>query len=179
MKQVWGFIREVGQTLIFALILTFVLRTYVVEAREIPTGSMQPTLEIGDKLMVEKITYRFAEIKRGDIVVFAPPPEAQDEDIKLDWIKRVIGLPGDTIEVSHGKVFVNGDPQNEPYIAQEPAYVFSPVVVPEGTVFVMGDNRNNSRDSTEWGVLPAANIKGRAFLRFWPWDRLGSLAGSD
>lgn len=179
MKQVWGFIKEIGQTLILALVLTFVLRTYVVEAREIPTGSMQPTLEIGDRLMVEKVTYRFSGIERGDIVVFAPPPEVQDKDIKLDWIKRVIGLPGDAIEVSHGKVFLNGEPLNEPYIAQEPAYVYSPVVVPAGYVFVMGDNRNNSRDSTEWGFLPTANIKGRAFLRFWPWERLGSLADSD
>lgn len=174
-QKIWGFVKDTIQVIFFALILTFVLRSYVVEARGIPTGSMIPTLEIGDKLLVDKIVYKFEKLHRKDIVVFAPPPEAQVGGTKTDFIKRIIGLPGDTIQITGGTVFVNGKPLTEPYIAQKPDYNYGPVTVPEGSLFVMGDNRNNSFDSHSWGFLPIANIKGRAFFRYWPVDRVGTI----
>jgi len=174
-QRLWGIIKDTFQVIFFALILTFILRTYVVEARQIPSGSMLPTLQIGDRLLVDKIVFKFDELHRKDIVVFAPPPEAQVGDVRNDFIKRIIGLPGDIIEVTGGKVLVNGNPLSEPYIAQKPAYDYGPVTVPEGSVFVMGDNRNNSLDSHAWGFLPVENIKGRAFFRFWPITRIGPL----
>ncbi|PKM83386.1 MAG: signal peptidase I [Firmicutes bacterium HGW-Firmicutes-14] len=172
----WDFIKDAIQVIVLALILTFVLRHYVVEAREIPSGSMLPTLEIGDRLLVDKIVFKFDEFERTDIVVFAPPPEAQIGDMKNDLIKRIIGLPGDTVEVRDGKVLINGESLEEPYIAQKPSYNIGPITIPEGAVFVMGDNRNNSFDSHSWGFLPIENIKGRAFWRFWPLNRTGLLA---
>lgn len=174
-QTLWKITKDILQVVICALILTFVLRSYVVEARQIPSGSMQPTLEIGDRLLVDKIVFRFNELHHLDIVVFAPPPEAQIGDVKNDLIKRIIGLPNDTIQVADQQVRVNGKPLSEPYIAQEPNYNYGPVTVPEGMVFVMGDNRNNSFDSHLWGFLPIENIKGRAFLRFWPPSRMGGL----
>ncbi len=178
LKKVWGFLKDVFQVVFFALILTFLLRTYVVEARQIPSGSMLPTLEIGDRLLVDKIVFKFWEPERTDIVVFAPPPEAQRGTGDDDLIKRIIGLPGDTVEVREGRVFINQKPLDEPYIAEELNYVFGPVTVPEGYLFVMGDNRNYSFDSHSWGFLPQENVKGRAFFRFWPLDRIGQIDGS-
>lgn len=172
-QKIWDLIKDVIQVVVFALILTFVLRSYVVEARGIPTGSMIPTLQIGDKLLVDKIYYKSTELHRSDIVVFAPPPEAQVGNNKTDFIKRVIGLPGDKIQVTTGIVFINDKPLTEPYINQKPNYNYGPVTVPEGYLFVMGDNRNNSFDSHSWGFLPVQNIKGRAFLRYWPPNRVG------
>lgn len=172
-QKIWDLFKDVLQVVIFALILTFVLRSYVVEARGIPTGSMIPTLQIGDKLLVDKIYYKFTELHQGDIVVFAPPPEAQVGNNKTDFIKRVIGLPGDKVQVTDGTVFVNDKPLTEPYINQKPNYNYGPVTVPEGSLFVMGDNRNNSFDSHAWGFLPMQNVKGRAFFRYWPPDRIG------
>ena len=174
-QKIWDFFKDVLQVVIFALILTFVLRSYVVEARGIPTGSMIHTLQIGDKLLVDKIYYKFTELTRTDIVVFAPPPDAQVGGNKTDFIKRVVGLPGDKVQVTDGVVFVNDQPLDEPYINQEPNYNFGPVTVPEGSLFVLGDNRNNSFDSHAWGFVPMKNIKGRAFFMYWPFDRIGLI----
>ncbi len=174
-EKIRGIIKDTFQVIFLALILTFILRSYVVEARQIPSGSMQPTLQIGDRLLIDKIVFKFSELNRKDIVVFAPPPEAQVGNLRNDFIKRIIGLPGDTIEVTGGKVLVNGQRLTEPYIAQRPAYDYGPVTVPDGSVFVMGDNRNNSLDSHAWGFLPIENIKGRAFFRFWPVNRIGLI----
>ncbi len=168
-------IRDILQVVICALVLTFILRTYIVEARIIPSGSMRLTLEIGDRLLVDKIFFKFGDLYRTEVVVFSSPPAARIGEVKNDLIKRIIGLPGDTIQVTGGKVLVNEKPLSEPYIAQKPNYNFGPVTVPEGMVFVMGDNRNNSFDSHLWGFLPVENIKGRAFFRFWPLDRIGLI----
>lgn len=174
-RKVWEFIKDTTQVIFFAVILTFILRSFVVEARQIPSGSMIPTLQIGDRLLVDKITYKFGELNRKDIIVFAPPPEAQVGEQKNDYIKRIIGLPGDEIEVTEGKVYLNGKEQKEPYINQQPTYNYGPAIVPEGELFVMGDNRNNSFDSHAWGFLPTNNVKGRAFFRFWPPNRMGVI----
>jgi signal peptidase I len=155
----------------FALVFGFV-RPFVVEAFYIPSESMVPTLKVGDRVLVNKFIYRFTEPKRGDIVVFKSV-EGGDEDL----IKRVVGVPGDKISVRNGRLFVNGEPQREPYVNKKyPDRSFSaPTTVPKGHIFVMGDNRTNSQDSRVFGPVPKRNIEGEAFLRFWPPDRIGWL----
>ena len=155
----------------FALVFGFV-RPFVVEAFYIPSESMVPTLEIGDRVLANKFIYRFTEPERGDVVVFQSV-EGGDEEL----IKRVIGVPGDTIRVDNGTLFVNGEAQNEPYVnAMVPdGGVYGPTTVPKGHVFVMGDNRGNSRDSRFFGPVPYENIEGEAFVLFWPLPRVGLL----
>jgi signal peptidase I len=172
--QKWG---ENIQILVLALGLAFLIRTFVAEPRYIPSESMLPTLETGDRLIVEKLSYYSHPPHRGDIVVFAPPPQLQEQGYQGDqaFIKRVIGLPGDTIEVRDGRVFVNRQLLTEAYIAEPPNYLMSPVVVPPAQLFVMGDNRNNSNDSHIWGFLPQENIVGHACFRFWPLERFGGV----
>ncbi len=173
LKALW----ENLQILIVALILALLVRAYIAEPRFIPSDSMVPTLQVGDRLVVEKISYRLHQPKFGDIVVFDPPPQLQRQGYKKDqaFIKRIIGQPGQTIEIKNGKVFVNHQPLQEPYIAESPSYIMKPAQVPEGTFFVMGDNRNNSNDSHVWGFLPKENIIGHAWVRFYPFDRLGKV----
>jgi signal peptidase I len=172
--QKWG---ENIQILVLALGLAFLLRTFVAEPRYIPSESMLPTLEIGDRLIVEKLSYYSHPPHRGDIVVFAPPPQLQEQGYQGDqaFIKRVIGLPGDTIAVQDGRVFVNQQLLTEAYIAEPPNYLMSPMVVPSAQLFMMGDNRNNSNDSHVWGFLPKVNIVGHACFRFWPLERFGGI----
>jgi signal peptidase I len=160
-----------------ALVLAFLIRGFVAEPRFIPSDSMVPTLRIGDRLVVEKLSYYQHPPRFGDIVVFHPPDVLLNQGYRYDqaFIKRVIGLPGQTIEVKQGKVFVDGEALIEPYIAAPPNYRMLPITVEPGTVFVMGDNRNNSNDSHIWGLLPQQNIIGHAWERFYPFDRLGSL----
>ena len=155
----------------FALVFGFV-RPFVMEAFWIPSGSMIPTLEIGDRVLVNKFIYRFTEPKRGDIIVFTSV-DNPDEDL----IKRVVGLPGDTIAVRRGRLFLNGERQKEPYTNKKlpDRSFYAKTTVPKGHVFVMGDNRGNSADSRVFGPLPKKNIEGEAFLRFWPLDRIGGL----
>jgi signal peptidase I len=155
----------------FALVFGFV-RPFVMEAFWIPSGSMIPTLEIGDRVLVNKFIYRFTDPSRGDIIVFESVDNSNE-----DLIKRVVGLPGDKIAVRGGKLFVNGEPQREPYTNKKlpDRSFFARTKVPKHHVFVMGDNRGNSADSRVFGPLPEKNIEGEAFLRFWQPDRIGLL----
>ncbi|MBC6418426.1 MAG: signal peptidase I [Prochloron sp. SP5CPC1] len=167
---------EVAQTLGTAIILSFGIRTFVAEARYIPSASMIPTLEINDRLIIEKISYRFQEPQRGDVVVFKPTARLIEQNYKgAAFIKRIIGLPGDKIEVKGGRVYVDDRPLQEKYIAEEPQYDYGPVTVPEDSYLVLGDNRNNSYDSHSWGFVPRQKLIGKAFVRFWPLNRVGSL----
>ena len=165
---------ETLKTFALSAVLALGIRTFVAEARYIPSGSMLPTLQINDRLIIDKVSYHFSEVKRGDIVVFNPT-ETLRQKFKDAFIKRVIGLPGDTVEVRRGMVFVNDEPLQENYIAAEPEYVYGPEVVPEGQYLVLGDNRNNSYDSHYWGFVPQDLIIGKAVVRFWPPQRLGQL----
>ncbi|MBE9080085.1 signal peptidase I [Romeria aff. gracilis LEGE 07310] len=159
-----------------SLILAFGIRQFVAEARFIPSGSMEPTLQIDDRLVVEKISYHFNPPERGDIIVFWPPEELTLPGTRRDaYIKRVVGLPGDTVEITEGTVFIDGQALNESYIMAPPDYQWGPEVVPAESYLVLGDNRNQSYDGHAWGFLPKENIIGRAVVRFWPPDRIGGL----
>ena len=155
----------------FVLVFGFV-RPFVVEAFWIPSASMVPTLKYGDRVLVNKFIYRFTEPQRGDIIVFKSV-EGDGQDL----IKRVVGVPGDEIAVRGGTLFVNGEPQKEPYVNKKypDRSFYAPTTVPKDHVFAMGDNRANSQDSRVFGPVPEKNIEGEAFLRFWPPDRIGSL----
>ncbi|MGC9109746.1 MAG: signal peptidase I [Caldimicrobium sp.] len=175
------------KSIVIALILALFIRTFIVQAYKIPSGSMIPTLLVGDYLLVNKLSfgirnpikddflYRWGLPHRQEIVVFTYP-----EDKKLDFIKRVIGLPGDTVEIINKKVFVNGRPLSEPYVQFtdntvypkeiSPRDNFGPVKVPPGHIFVLGDNRDQSYDSRFWGFVPIHSLKGKALIIYFSWD---------
>jgi signal peptidase I len=169
-KRLWESQKENIITVLIALVLAIVIRGFIAESRYIPSPSMVPTLYPGDRIVVEKISYRFRAPQRGDVVVFKPPARLQAAGYPVDqaFIKRVIATAGQVVRVHQGKVFVDQQPLTEPYIAEAPNYEMSAVQVPEGMLFVMGDNRNNSNDSHVWGFLPQENAIGRANVRFWP-----------
>ena len=173
----WQQVRENVVTIAIALGLALLLRVFVAEPRYIPSDSMVPTLKVGDRLIVEKISYRFHPPEPGDIVVFRPPPALQDRGYRESqaFIKRAIAAPGETIAVLGGRVYIDREPLEEDYIAEAPAYQMPPATVPPASLFVMGDNRNNSNDSHVWGFLPEKQTIGRACFRFWPLDRAGWL----
>ncbi|MFE4106062.1 signal peptidase I [Almyronema epifaneia] len=164
--------RETLETLGLSLLLAFGIRTFIAEARYIPSGSMLPTLEINDRLIIDKLRYDFSSPHRGDIVVFHPPEVLHEDGA---FIKRLIGLPGDRVEVKDGLVYINDEPQQESYIAAKPDYQYGPVIVPADQYLVLGDNRNESFDSHYWGFVPKDHLIGQAVFRFWPPNRLGEL----
>ncbi len=198
-KETLSFIK----TLVLFLLLAFFLRASIVEAYKIPSGSMIPTLRIGDHILVSKLSYGFrlpygfafpfrildsmiwqyGEPKRGDVVVFTRPdePETDEDESSINIIKRVIGVPGDTIEVRGPHLYVNGQLQDEPYARWQengiPEGNFGPETVPPGHVLLLGDNRDHSRDSRFWSYpfLDQKLIKGRAFVIYWSWDSLNRM----
>lgn len=176
-SKFWQSVKENAQIIIIALILAFLIRTFVAEPRFIPSDSMLPTLETGDRLVIEKFSYRFHAPDTGDIIVFEPPIQLQVQGYEKDqaFIKRIIATSNQVVTVQDGVVYVDNQPLQEDYILEPPDYNLLPVQVPEGYLFVMGDNRNNSNDSHIWGFLPKDNIIGRAVWRFWPINRVGEI----
>jgi signal peptidase I len=171
-KKAGGFVEFlVILAVAFVLVFGFV-RPFVLEAFRIPSESMVPTLEVGDRVFVNKFIYRFTEPEKGDVVVFESVNGGEE-----DLIKRIVGVAGDEVEVRNGTLLVNGEDREEPYLNRSLPFngSYGPSVVPEGHVFVMGDNRANSADSRVFGPLPIENIEGEAFVRFWPPLRIGSL----
>ncbi|HEV8677033.1 MAG TPA: signal peptidase I [Methylomirabilota bacterium] len=170
-------VREYAEAILIAVLLALLIRTFVVQAFKIPSGSMIPTLLVGDHILVNKFVYRFRDPARGDVVVFKYPV-----DEHRDFIKRVIGLGGDEIYIKDRQVFVNCRPPEstcqpikEPWAYYEDRMglggeTFGPVRVPPGSYFVMGDNRNNSQDSRYWGFVKREKLKGQAFIIYWSWD---------
>src|SRR5512138_1708601 len=180
-------VREYAESIIIAILLALVIRTYLVQAFKIPSGSMEDTLAIGDHLLVSKFIYgtkvpfsanrilKIRDPRRGDVIVFEYP-----EDPSKDFIKRVVGTPGDVVEGKGKKVFVNGKPFENPHEihkendiipkAQNPRDTFGPVTVPADSYFVMGDNRDRSYDSRFWGCVKSPKIKGKALIKYWSWD---------
>jgi signal peptidase I len=155
------FALDIIETLVLAVVLFLAINAISARVR-VDGFSMRPTLDDGEFVLVNKMSYRFGEVSRGDIIVFHFPVNPEEE-----LIKRVIGLPGDRVTVSDNRVYVNGQALNEPYIAQTPLYS-GEWTVAEGHYFVLGDNRNNSNDSKDWGLLPAENLVGKAVLIYWP-----------
>lgn len=181
-------IREYAESIIIAVVLALIIRTFVVQAFKIPSGSMEDTLAIGDHILVNKFIYgtkipwtstrllKIRDPRRGDVIVFEYP-----EDPSKDFIKRVIGTPGDVVEEINKEIYVNGKPYVNPHEVhkekeiipkeQNPRDNFGPVKVPENSYFVMGDNRDRSYDSRFWGFVKNDKIKGLAFIKYWSWDK--------
>ena len=168
--------KEMIETIIWALVLAFLIRTFIVQAFWIPSGSMLPTLQVGDRVLVAKFWNWFATPTRGNIYVFKYP-----EDPSRDFIKRIIAVPGDTVDIQNGVVYVNGSPIEEPYVVNRDRFTMRPnryyptvpFTVPQGKYFTMGDNRPNSQDGRFWGYVTAHDIHGPAFFRYWPLARIG------
>jgi signal peptidase I len=183
--------RENFEAIVIAVVLALFIRTFIVQAFKIPSGSMQPTLLIGDHILVNKFLYgvgipftdmKLLDIKkpaRGDVIVFKYP-----EDETKDYIKRVIGLPGDTINIVNKQLFINDKPYHDSVgVYVEPRILargqfnsnrdnFGPVTVPPDSLFVMGDNRDHSSDSRFWGFVNISKVKGKAFIIYWSWERM-------
>jgi signal peptidase I len=174
-------VREYAEAIVIAIILALFIRTFVIQAFKIPSGSMKPTLLVGDHILVNKFIYGIKlpftdkilisidEPERGDVVVFKFPL-----DTRKDYIKRVIGLPGDRVELVDKQLLINGRPIEDPHASYSLSgnmRKYGPVTVPDDHLFVMGDNRDESSDSRVWGFVPRSYLKGKAFLIYWSWDR--------
>lgn len=167
---------ELVESLLFAWVVVFlILKPFFMQAFFIPSESMVPTLQIHDRLLVAKIPFWWRGPARGEILVFKAPQNADRDGIQRDYIKRCIGLSGETLEVRAGKVYINGVKLEEPYTAEDSNADFGPIVIPAGHYFMMGDNRNRSADSRYWGPLDRNRIVGRAWIRFWPLDKIGLM----
>jgi signal peptidase I len=196
-KPFW---RELPVLVVIAFAVALLIKTFLLQAFYIPSASMEPTLVEGDRVLVEKVGYRFDDAERGDVVVFekdlgAPPLPGEEEDSlwtditdgvrslfgfptggSQDFIKRVIAIEGDTIEGREGRVFVNGEPVDEPYLPEGlEISPFGPAEIPEDMIFVMGDNRNNSDDSRSFGPIEEDTVVGRAFVLIWPPSDMSGL----
>ena len=169
---------ECALVIVGAILVAFLVKTFLVQAFQIPSPSMRPTLMEGDRVLVNKLSYRLHDVNRGDVIVFDRPTAlAAGPNDPADLIKRVLGLPGDTLQTRDGKVFVNGRELAEPYLTDGTVTdnIDEPVTIPDGHVWVMGDNRGNSQDSRVFGPVPEDTIVGRAFVIMWPLGRFGSL----
>uniref|UniRef100_A0A7C3MIY2 Signal peptidase I n=1 Tax=Dictyoglomus thermophilum TaxID=14 RepID=A0A7C3MIY2_DICTH len=156
------------ETIIFAFILAFLIKTFILQISYIPTGSMIPTLNEKEAVLVIRIPYYFREPRRGEVIVFKYP-----QDPTKEYVKRLIGLPGDTIEIKNGIVYVNGRALDEYYVKNKSSDNYGPIQVPKDSYFVLGDNRPVSVDSRYWGFVPKKNLVGKAVLLLWPPQRIG------
>jgi signal peptidase I len=167
--NVKGFLRELAITLVLALALFMLLQT-TIQSSIVEGSSMLPGLENGQRLIVAKAVYHFRQPQRGEIIIVHPPIAPSKQ-----WVKRVIGLPGDTVEIKNQTVYVNDIALDEPYVNDKPNYTMKPYTVEEGHYFVMGDNRNNSTDSHLRWTVSEDNIVGEVWLRLWPLSELGLI----
>lgn len=163
-------LHQVLAVVLIAVGVFFLLRV-TIQSFVVVGSSMEPNLEDGQRLLVNKVVYRLREPQRGEVIVFHPPTGKS-----VDFIKRIIALPGDTIEITDGAVYINDSAIDEPYIQAAPSYTMAKKEILEGEYFVLGDNRNNSNDSHSWGEVPQQNIIGKAWLSIWP---PGSIAHYD
>jgi len=168
-----AFLREILVILIIAIVifagLQLIVQDYIIEQY-----SMEPSFQEGQRVLVSKVVYKLNEPERGDVIVFHPPPPYSPK--ATPFIKRIIGLPGDTVEIKMGSVYVNGSQLHEPYIKESPKYTFHQYKIPEDNYFVLGDNRNNANDSHSGWTVPRRNIIGKAWLSIWPPSEWGLAA---
>jgi signal peptidase I len=179
-------ILELGIVVVVAVVVAVLLRTFVVATYSIPSGSMEPTLQVGDRIVVDKLSYHLHGIDRANIIVFSTPPHEDCAGPPVsDLVKRVIGLPGETIALAGGRVYIDGKLLDEPWLpaidqadtypgpSPAPYSLHNPYPIPSGYVYVMGDNRTESCDSRYWGPVRESTIVGKVDLRIWPLTRLG------
>lgn len=195
-----GFFRELPGLIIIAFALALLIKTFLIQAFYIPSQSMVPTLLVGDRVLVNKLVYDFGDVQRGDVIVFENPQLSEPDrnilqtvwhwlteglgfssDPQKDFIKRVVGLPGETIEIESGRVFIDGELIDEPYLTRHARRNdhsnLSPTVIESGKLFVMGDNRPNSQDSrSSLGQIPLDKVVGKAFVLLWPPSRIEWLS---
>ena len=177
-KKMHYLMKEWVEPIVIAVVLALIIRTFVVQAFKIPTGSMRTTLMEGDSILVNKFIYRFTQPKRGDVIVFISP-----EDKKKDFIKRLVGLPNENIQILNGAILVNNNSVEEGSILKKQNYYNrgdfgaegQKVTVPPDAYYVLGDNSISSRDSRYWGFMPKKYLLGRAFLIYWPLNRIGII----
>lgn len=179
---------DYGLTLVAAVVIALLVQAYLVKPFRVPSESMASTIEPGERVLIDRTTYHFRSIHRGDIIVFHVPASVSPYPL----LKRVVGLPGDTLSIRDERLYVNGRPLNEPYLRQadgsitptlpadgfddsEPWSLTVPYTVPPGRYFMMGDNRSNSNDSRYWGTIPRSAVVGRVFAIYWPLDHLSGL----
>ena len=163
-----------AETIVVALILALIIRAFFLQVFWIPSGSMEPTLDIKDRIVVNKVAFYFRQPKRQEVVVFRQV--ASFDQSKKDLIKRLMGLPGEKLEIKNGIIYINGAPVEEKHLLNQDYANFGPVTIPANSYFVMGDNRPASADSRYWGFLPRRNIIGPAFLRIWPLTKFGLIS---
>ncbi len=163
------FIRDGLITIVLALV-AFMIVQNTAQSFIVLSASMEPQLIVGERVLIDKVSYHFGGPHRGDVALFRAPPDMEG----IPYIKRVIGLPGDIVEIKEGSVYINGTALPEPYLISRPAYYMSRCIVPEGQYFVLGDNRNVSSDSHVWGTVPVDNFIGKAALELWPPSEWGT-----
>ncbi len=178
MAKILNFCKDFVVIFLCALLLSLLIKTFLIDNRLIPTSSMVPTVPVDGRILVNRLVYDFSEPQFQDIVVFEPTESTKVEVGRNDdMLKRVIGLPGDIVQVADSQLYVNGQAVAEPYLAETMTYSFGPVEVPEGQVLLLGDNRNVSFDAHMWSnpFVPLENIKGKAFFIYWPAKNFGFL----
>ncbi len=172
----WRVLVEWVAIVAVALTLSVIVRDFGFQTFFIPSGSMEPTLQVGDRIVVDKLSVRFGTVNRGDIVVFKAPPAVATQcgDSDADLVKRVVGIPGDHLYSKGNTMYVNGKPYVERWTHTEPfGKPLAPTTVPANDYFMIGDNHSDSCDSRYWGFVPRANIIGKVFVRLWPLSRIG------
>jgi len=167
MKEV---IKEIIITILMALVIYFLLQ-FVVQFKPVLGSCMEPTLQTsGQRIIISRVAYWFHDPQRGDIITLHPPVQSSK-----DFIKRIVGLPGETVEVRQGKVYINGIPLDEPYVKKSFTYSMDPIKIPEGHYFVLGDNRDIASDSHVWGTITRSEIVGKAWITYWPPSKWGLI----
>jgi signal peptidase I len=169
-RKALHWLREVLETILPAVLIAFLINLFLAQATQVHGQSMEPTLHSDQRLVVEKVSYRLHGPRRGDIVVLKSPQQSSEL-----LIKRVIGLPGETVEIRQGRVYINGQELDEPYLERPVGGNWGPIIVSPLHVFVLGDNRSFSNDSRAFGMVPIENIVGRAWVSYWPLDEVGAV----
>ena len=165
-----SWLREMLESVLPALVIVIVVNLFIAQATRVEGQSMEPNLHNNERLIIEKISYRFREPARGDIVVLKPQQHGT-----VPLIKRVVGLPGETVEITQNQVYINGQPLQEDYLTEPTVGGMAAQIVPEAHLLVLGDNRNASNDSRSFGMIPYEDVIGRAWFRYWPIEELGLI----